>query len=117
MIALEAASEWGKPVILQSAPDGIFYAGSLYLLHMFEQAQKQFPTTEATFILDCDGAGAEAIAAMSAGHKHIRSDDTKIRDIAAQHGVTVHSEPYEALDLPQAGDTKDACKQWLEKTA
>ena len=70
--ALKVTCELQQPIILQSAPDAIFYAGSLYVWNMFEQAQAQVPQANAIFILDCTDAGAETIAAMSVGHKHIR---------------------------------------------
>lgn len=108
------AASRGKPVILQSAPDAVHYAGSLYLLRMFEQARQEHPDAEAIFILDCRDAGATAIEAMRAGHKHIRPSEAKIADIARNHGVTVHDGPYEALDLHTVRDTKDACIKWLE---
>jgi len=114
-MALKAAAELNKPVTLQSAPDAIFYAGSLYLWQMFEQAKIYHPGVSAQFILDCGDAGAEAIAAIGIGHKHIRVHDPKLQDIAKQHGVQVHSEPYEALDLLYTRDTKAACTQWLRK--
>ena len=80
------------PVTLQTAPDAIFYAGSLYLLLMFQSAKAEFPDTEAILILDCSDAGAEAISAMQMGHTHIRSSAaeplrTKLRDIARQLNV------------------------------
>lgn len=115
--ALEAAAELRKPVVLQSAPDALFYAGSLYLLHLFAEAKKAYPNAEATCIVDCGDAEAEAINAMQTGHKHIRIENpkSKIADIAAQYGIKVHAGPYEALDLAEAGNTKDACKQWLSE--
>lgn len=115
LAALEAAAELGKPVTLQSAPDALFYAGGLYLLHLFSEARKAYPDVDATCIIDCDGAGAETLQAMQTGHAHLRiaEPDNRIQDIAAQYGIKVHSGPYEALDLLEAGDTKSACKHWL----
>jgi hypothetical protein len=117
--ALEVAAECKKPATLQSAPDAIFYAGGLYLLKLFEQAKKACPDAQATFILNCGEARAEAVSAMQMGHKHIRSNAApdlreKLADIAKQHNVTFHTGPYEALDLVQASDTKTACRDWLQ---
>ncbi len=117
--ALEAAESLKVPLTLQSPPDAIFYAGAAYLLRMFEQAKSQFSNTNVRFILDCADAGAEAISAMQLGHRDIRSTApqalrAKLADIAAKHGVQVHSNPYEALDLRSTGDTKDACIKWLK---
>ena len=93
---VRAALQADKNVTLQSAPDAIFYAGSLYLLTMFQQAKVEFPESDATFILDCGDAGAEAIAAIQMGHTHIRSTAPKpllekLQNIANQFGVTVIS--------------------------
>jgi len=84
------------PVTLQTAPDAIFYAGSLYLLMMFQNAKAEFPDVQATFILDCGDAGAEAVSAMQMGHTHIRSTApepllVKLKDIARQLGVCIIS--------------------------
>lgn len=117
--ALEVATECKKPAILQSAPDAIFYAGGLYLLKLFEQAQKACPDANATFILNCGEARAEAISAMQIGHKHIRSNAEpalrkKLADIANKHDITFHTGPHEALDLLNVKDIKSACRAWLE---
>ncbi len=113
--ALQTADQLGKPVALQSAPDAIFYAGSLYLLHLFDEAKRKYPKMETTCIVDCTDAEAEAIAAMQTGHTHIRivNSARKALDIAAQYGITVHTGRYEALDLLTVKDTKVACKRWL----
>jgi hypothetical protein len=116
---LEAARRLGVPVMLQSAPDAIFYAGALYLLRMFEQAKTSFPDVECGFILDCADAGAEAIMAMQTGHTHIRSAATpeirqKLAAIAEDHSVTIHTESYESLDLQAVADTTGECIKWLK---
>jgi len=125
--ALETANSLHRPIILQSPPDAIFYAGSLYFLHLFEQAQKSCPKAEAQFILDCADAGAEAVEAMRIGHRHIRSNApptlcAKLKAIAAGLGVTFEEGTYEALDLLTLGDTKGAYPQrilthWLQGEA
>ncbi|MDX1975393.1 MAG: hypothetical protein SFT92_06930 [Rickettsiales bacterium] len=119
IIALEAASELSVELALQSAPDAIFYAGALYLLHMYRHACELFPQVRSRFIVDCADAGAEAIAAMQMGHRYIRSsapDDIqqKLADIAKSYGASLESGPYEALDLRQAKDTKAASVEWLK---
>lgn len=92
--ALKEAEKSGVNITLRSAPDAFFYAGSLYLLTMFKQAQEAYPHVKATFILDCGDAGAKVIAAMQDGHKNIKSNAKpeireKLRAIAAQHGVNL----------------------------
>ncbi len=117
--ALDVAQTLKKTIVLQSAPDAIFYAGPLYLLKLFEQAQQAYPEAQAIFILNCGDARAETISAMQSGHKHIRSNAEpqlreKLADIAEQHQVTFHTGPYEALDLSTVKDIKAACRAWLE---
>jgi hypothetical protein len=90
--ALKAAAESDAEITLQTTPDAIFYAGSMYLLNMFRQAQAAYPYVKATFILDAGEAGAEVIAAIQDGHKNIKSNAkpeirAKLRAIAAGHGV------------------------------
>jgi hypothetical protein len=88
--AMDALSKAKKSIVLQSGSNAIFYAGPLYLLKLFEAAQAAYPNVDATFVLDCGNAGAEAIAAIEMGHKHIRSNNAKIIDIARQNGVALH---------------------------
>lgn len=114
--ALAAAVECKKPVTLQSAPNAIFYAGALYLLHMFEAAKKAMPDAQAFFIVDCADDAAEAVNAMQMGHMHIRvqSSEFRVQDIAKQYGITVYTEPYEALDLLNSNDVRKDCLNWLQ---
>lgn len=117
--ALAVAAELKLAVTLQSAPDAIFYAGALYLKALFEQAQSAFPQVDATYILDCADAGSDAIAAMQAGHRHVRSHapaplKQKLADIARQYDVRLWDAPYEALDLHGLRDTKATITQFLK---
>lgn len=118
LAALEAATELKTPVVLQSAPDAIFYAGSLYLLTMFRQGCEAFPKAQAIFILDSADASAEAVAAMQMGHKHLISTAppelrVRLADIAAQLGVAMVEQNDTLLDLRHAHDAKAACKEYL----
>ncbi len=119
LTALAAAAEKNAPVILQSGRDAIFYAGSLYLLHMFEAACKAYPGVRATCIVDCADASGEAIAAMQMGHKHMRSSApeelrAKLADIAQENGIAFYTGEFEALDLLHARDAGKACRDWLK---
>jgi len=111
-----------RPVMLQSAPDAIFYAGALYLLSMFREAQKQYPGSDAVFILDCADAGAETIDAIQMGHTHIRSSApepllAKLADIAKQANVIFLDGAYESLDVRHEHDIKAAALTFLTGTA
>jgi hypothetical protein len=92
MAAMKAASESAESVILETPPDAIYYAGSLYILDIFKKAQTAYPHVKAEFIFDCGDAGAEVIAAMQDGHKTIKSSAkpetrAKLKAIALGHGV------------------------------
>lgn len=92
MAAMKAASETGESIILQTTPDAIHYAGSLYILDIFKKALAAYPSVKAQFVFDCGDAGAEVIAAMQDGHKTIKSSAkpeirAKLRAIAQQYGV------------------------------
>ncbi len=120
LVALETAQELNLPVTIQSPPDAIFYAGSLYFLHLFMQAQQAFPAVPTRFILDCADTGAEAVGALELGHRAIRSSAAeelraKLRDIATGCGGELLEGPYEALDLLRLTDTKGACVQWFKE--
>ncbi|MEZ5691940.1 MAG: hypothetical protein R3D71_09795 [Rickettsiales bacterium] len=91
---LKKAEESGEEIVLQSPPDAVYYAGSLYYLKLFEQAAVACPYSKAIFILDCADAGAEVIAAMRDGHKNIRvNPDSPFRDklisIAGKYGTNI----------------------------
>lgn len=120
--ALRAAQSLNVPVILQSTPDGIHYAGSLYLLKMFEAACEQAPKAKVVFIIDCGDSGAEALGALQSGHRAIRTSAkpalaAKLADIASQHGAQLYNTPYEAIDLHHERDIEAACRNWLQTHA
>ncbi len=90
--ALKTAAETGNSITLQSPPDAIYYAGSLYYLNIFKQVQAYYPQVKAEFIFDCGDAGAEVICAIQDGHKTIKSSAkpairAKLKAIAIEHGV------------------------------
>ena len=92
LTALGQASESGEAITMQSPPDAIFYAGSLYYLNLFNKAKEEYPQVKASFVFDCGDAGAEVIAAIQDGHKTIKSNAKpkvreKLKAIAQAHGV------------------------------
>ncbi len=92
MEAMEIADKNGESIVLQTTPDAIYYAGSLYVLDIFKKAQAAYPSVKAEFIFDCGDAGAEVIGAMQDGHKTIKSSAhpeirAKLKSIARQYGV------------------------------
>jgi hypothetical protein len=120
--SLRAAAALNIPVTLQSAPDAIHYAGSLYLFNMFGQACEQVPEAKAAFILDCGDSGAEVIGALQAGHRAIRTNAkptlaTKLADIAGQYGAHLYNAPYDCIDLHHERDIEVACRNWLQTHA
>ncbi len=91
--AKKALVEAGEgEVVLQSPNDALFYAGSMYFLEIFRQAQASYPLAKATFILDTGDAYAEVITAIQDGHKNIKSSAkpeirAKLAAIAQENGV------------------------------
>jgi hypothetical protein len=117
--ALDAAKSLNKPIALQSAPNALLYAGSLYLLHLFQEAERSHHDAQASYILDSSEAIAETIAAMHDGHRLIRTNApepwlTKIRDIASQLEVFLLPPVKAALDLGKTSDYHAACLGWLD---
>ena len=113
--ALDAACALDVPVTLQSAPEAIFYAGSLYLLSLFSQAQQAFPAANACFLLDCGEARAEGIGVLQQGHRAIISDaPAAIRQQFQEMGAVLFERPQQSLDLRFARDARAACLHWLE---
>ena len=115
---LETAGNLRKPVILQSAPGALGYAGSLYLLNLFTQAMQAFPQTNAICGLDCGNLSGYAIGAITDGHRHLRVNMppevfAKLESIAGQYGATLYTGQPEALDLQLTADMREASRQWL----
>jgi hypothetical protein len=116
--ALRVAASMNLPVTLQSAPDAVHYAGSLYLLRMFEAACEQVPEAKAAFILDCGDSGAQVLGALQAGHRAIRTCakpalTAKLADITGQYGAQLYNAPYDCIDLHHERDIEAACRNWL----
>jgi type III secretion system FlhB-like substrate exporter len=103
--ALSAAADFGRPVVLASAPDAGIYAGPGWFGALIAAARAAVPAAESTALLDCgDDAGA-AQAAIRArieavvftGRANVAE---RLADIARQRGVRLLTKPpAAALDL------------------
>lgn len=119
-LALQAASETGRPVLLLSAPDAAGTVGPGWFQQVVLQAEAGFPEADAAAMLDCGDRAGYALAALRQGIAHIRFDgDTadKIANIAGQLGAEVDRERPDSLDLyalELKGNALDeACRKWL----
>lgn len=116
--ALTIAAELQRPITLQSAPGALEYAGSLYLLNLFEQAARAVPSADATFILDSGNDAALAIGAILDGHRILRPSLAaplfqKLADIAQNHRAQLCENPAKTLDIRHEHDLKTRLGEWL----
>ena len=98
--ANEAAKQSGRALVFQSPEHGLRVHGLAMLIALFDGQD---------WILDCGFEAALAVEAMRLGVKHLRINEkipaiVKLRDIAAQLGVTIYTEPCESLDLAGCTD-------------
>lgn len=122
VMALSAAAEVGKPIILQNAPGSLYYCGSLYLLHMFREACALVPEAHASYILDCADAAALAIGALRDGHRAIRLKAppempaemlAKLGDFTRAYHAALYTGEAASLDVRYVSDPKAAIRAWL----
>ena len=119
-LALKAASETGRPVLLISAPFAAGTTGPAWFQSVVSQAMDNFPEADATSMLDCGTMAGYAMASLRQGIKYIRfygETFDKIADIAKQLKVRVTSERPDSLDLYalelQGEQLDTACTNWL----
>jgi hypothetical protein len=119
-LALKAASETERPVLLLSAPYAAGATGPGWFGSVVDQAISAVPEAEVSAMLDCGDLPGYAMAALRQGIKNIRFDgDTfeKISDIAQQLGATVTAERPDSLDLYalelDGKRLEMACGSWL----
>jgi hypothetical protein len=116
--ALQAASEIGCAVILESPAGAAGYMGAQYFKAVVDQARDAYPGVAAAGVLDCADAPGLALGAIRTGVDCIRVDAApdvraRIADIAAQAGVGLDDGGRPALDLLDAPDPAAACRDWF----
>ena len=105
VVALNAAAEAGRPIVLASTPDAGIYAGPAWFRETLEAAREAVPEARFTPILDCGTDAGAAMAAIRAGVEAIvfsgRTDvAARLADIAAQAGARLLTgRPTAILDL------------------
>lgn len=120
--ALVAATELDLPVTLTSAPGAAAYLGAPVFREMVAAAEREFPDADVTALLDCGDDAGLALNALRHGLKVIRlkaADPVlaRVADIAGQLGATLDPTPdAPALDLLEAADPRQACRDWLRAT-
>ncbi|MBO44058.1 MAG: hypothetical protein CMM28_10070 [Rhodospirillaceae bacterium] len=120
MLALKAASETERPVLLISAPFAAGTTGPAWFQSVVSQAMEAVPEADASSMLDCGTMAGYAMASLRQGIKYIRfygETFDKIADIAEQLKARVTNERPDSLDLyalELRGEQLDAaCKNWL----
>ena len=88
---------------------------------MFQQAARDVPDAEATWVLDCGDDPGTALAALNAGFPEVqvtlpRETTARLADIAEQHSARItDAESSPILDLADREDSLAACRQWLQR--
>ena len=117
-VALAAAREIGKPVILLSAPAAAGSVGVAFFAALVRQARAEFPDVTAFAILDCDRAAGRALAALRGGFDGVvyrGGGDSleRLHDIAEQANVRLLPARPESLDLLGVSDAHEEARKWL----
>tara|TARA_B100000700_G_scaffold245373_1_gene273821 strand:+ start:442 stop:828 length:387 start_codon:yes stop_codon:yes gene_type:complete len=119
-LALQAASEIGRPVLLLSAPYAAGTVGPGWFQAVIAEAATEFNDMEIEAMLDCGDRAGYALAALRQGITHIRFEGKtkdKVTDIANQLGAQVSTARPDSLDLYALeiqGESLDkACRDWL----
>ena len=119
-IALTAAAEVGRPVILLSAPAIAQAIGPLYFASLVRAARAEVPNAVSASVLDCHRAAGRALAAVRMGFDAIiyqGLDETveKLSDIGDPFACQVLTERLQSLDMIDQSDPLNAVKAWLTK--
>ena len=102
MLALKAASETERPVLLISAPFAAGTTGPAWFQSVVSQAMEAVPEADASSMLDCGTMAGYAMASLRQGIKYIHfygETFDKIADIAEQLKARVTNERPDSLDL------------------
>jgi len=117
-IALTAAAELGRPVILLSAPAIAHAIGPLYFASLVRAARADVPAAHCAAILDCHRAAGRAMAAVRLGFEaivYVGTAETieKLTDIGEPFGCEILSERPESLDLRGQAEPLEAVRKYL----
>ena len=117
-IALTAAAETGRPVILLSAPAIAHAIGPLFFASLVRAARAEAPGALSASILDCHRAAGRALAAVRMGFDaivYVGSPETveKLTDIGDPYQCEILTERPESLDLLDQPDPLAAAIAWL----
>jgi hypothetical protein len=119
LAAIEAAGEFGRGVILVSAPGAAGTVGAPWFLEVVRQAAATRPDVTVTAIVDCGDQPGFALGALRTGADILRFTGRKavaekLAAIARQQGASLVTTRIKALDLLDDPDPPGACRRWLE---
>ena len=108
----------GQSVTLWSALGASSYMGPRWFFDIIRMVRSEFPSLEISGILDCGDQPGDALAAIETGIKALAltgkpSTIKRIREIADQANVNLHSRPSHKLDLAKCPDAEACCKRWF----
>lgn len=117
-IALTAAAELGRPVILLSAPAIAHAIGPLYFASLVRAARADVPAARCSAILDCHRAAGRAMAAVRLGFEaivYVGTPETveKLTDIGEPYGCEILTERPQSLDLRGQAEPLEAVRKYL----
>ena len=117
-IALTAAAELGRPVILLSAPAIAHAIGPLYFASLVRAARADAPAARCSAILDCHRAAGRAMAAVRLGFEaivYVGTPETveKLTDIGEPYGCEILTERPQSLDLRGQAEPLEAVRKYL----
>ena len=117
--AARVAAETDVPIYLLSGEAAAAHAGPAWFRSLLEITREQVPDANVKGVLDCDGFGGYALAALREGLKTVIYDGTAndaVDDIARQCEATVMRQRPESLDARTTetlGSLEDGLRDWL----
>ncbi len=119
VFAASVAAETGVPIFLLSGDGAAAHAGPAWFQSLIKATCEQVPDADLKGLLDCNGFGGYALAALREGLKTVIYDGTAndaVEDIARQCQATVMRQRPESLDARSAettGSLEDCLRDWL----
>lgn len=113
-----AALGSGQSVTIWSALGASSYMGPRWFFEIIRMVRSEFPSLDISGIFDCGDQPGDALAAIETGIEALAltgepSTIRRIKGIADQANVNLHSRPSHKLDLAKCPDAEACCKRWF----
>jgi len=117
-LALAAAAECRRTIMLASAPGASANIGAGYFRAMIEAARAVHPGARSLSVLDCGDRAGDVMGALREGLEAVcfNGDEAlgrKLAEIARQGDAVLITEPLDGLDLALAADPPGAARAYL----